>query len=523
MNEPTRLEAGKLIRSEVSTPARSEVSTPTRPGVGRLTRTELRVAVVLAFGGLMAVLDATIVVVALPRLMTAFGASLTSVQWIITAYTLGMVTTMPLAAGLAARWGARRVYLVALAGFAVASAVAGAAGDLGWLIGARAAQGLSGGLMTPLGMAIGFGAVAQERRGRMVAVTGLPLLIGPILGPVLGAALLGAGSWRALFFLTVPLALAGAAGTLAWLPADPARRQRVRLDLPGAMLLVPGIVAVAYGISANDSAAWTRIVTVVVGAVLVAAFSVRALTHPEPLLRIRLFGDPTFGRGAAVLALYAAPYFGSALLMPAYVQTLRLDSASVTAALMIPGAAGMGLSLQVAARLLERLGPRLVVGTGLGLAIASGVVQVIILRPDTPYPLLGLLGFVQGAGTGAIMMPTMSGSSRNLHGPDLASGSALLALVSTIANGMGTVLISALFTVLTAATTGGASLTALAGQGTAERAAQAVAVTDALRWAQAAGLVLMSLALLVRLRSPGRASAILDRREPAAARTRGGT
>ncbi|TDD42482.1 MFS transporter [Nonomuraea terrae] len=300
--------------------------------MNKLTRPELRAAIVLASGGLMAVLDATIVAVALPQLMAAFGTSLTAVQWIITAYTLAMVATMPLAAGLAARWGARRVYLVALACFAVASGVAGAAGGLGWLIAARAAQGLSGGLMAPLGMAIGFGAVAPERRGRMMAVTGLPMLIGPILGLVLGAALPSAGSWRALFFITVPLALLGAAGTLAWLPADPDRGRGVRLDLAGAMLLVPGIVAVAYGISAQEGPAWARIATAAIGAALVAVFSARALTHPEPLLRIGLLRNPTFGKGAAILALYAGQYFGSALLMPAYVQVLRGDSASVTAA-----------------------------------------------------------------------------------------------------------------------------------------------------------------------------------------------
>ncbi|MFI6922216.1 DHA2 family efflux MFS transporter permease subunit [Nonomuraea spiralis] len=483
--------------------------------MNRLTPPELRAAVVLAFGGLMAVLDATIVLVALPHLMAAFGASLTSIQWIMAAYTLAMVATMPLAAGLAARWGARRVYLAALAGFAVASAVAGAAGGLGWLIAARAAQGLSGGLMAPLGMAIGFGAVAPERRGRMMAITGLPMLVGPILGPVLGAVLLGSGSWRALFLITVPLAVLAAVGTTAWLPADPARGPGARLDLAGALLLVPGVIGVAYGISAQDGPAWVRITTVAVGVVLVTAFSVRALTHPEPLLRIRLLGDATFGRGTAVLALYAAPYFGSALLMPAYVQTLRLDGASVTAALVIPGAVGMGLSVQIAARLLDRLGPRLVVGTGLGLAIVSGLVGLVVLRPDTPYPVLGLLGLFQGAATGAIMMPTMSGAGRDLQGSDLASGSVLLSLVSTIANGMGTVAVGALFTALTAAMTGGASLTTLAAPGTADRAAQAIAVTDALRWTQAAALVVMTLALLVRLRSPRRASAILDRRDQA--------
>ncbi|MFD7134488.1 DHA2 family efflux MFS transporter permease subunit [Streptomyces sp. NPDC059894] len=484
--------------------------------MNKLTGPELRAAIVLAFGGLMAVLDATIVAVALPHLMATFGASLTSVQWIITAYTLGMVATMPLAAGLAARWGARRVYLGALVGFAFASAAAGASGSLGWLIAARAAQGLGGGLMTPLGMAIGFGTVAPERRGRMIAVTGLPMLIGPILGPVLGALLLGTGLWRPLFFITVPLALLGGVGTLAWLPVDTAHRRRVRLDLFGAMLLVPGIVAVAYGISAQDGPAWVRIATAAIGPVLVAVFSARALTHPEPLLRIGLLRNPRFGQGAAVLGLYAAPYFGTVVLTPAYVQILRSDSASVTAALMVPGAVGMGISLQLAARGMERLGPRLIVGTGLGLAIGSGLVQAIILRPDTPYLMLGLLGLLQGAGTGAIMMPTMSSSSRDLNGPDLASASALLSLVTTIANGMGTVAVSALFTVLTAAMTGGGSLSALAGEGAAASAADADTIVDSQRLTHVAALIVMSLALVVRLRSPRRAPVILDRQDSSA-------
>jgi MFS family permease len=252
-----------------------------------------------------------------------------------------------------------------------------------------------------------------------------------------------------------------------------------------------------------------RIAIAAVGAVLVAVFSVRALAHPEPLLRIRLLRNPTFGRGAAVLALFAAPYFGTALLLPTYVQILRADSASVTAALFVPAAVGMGLSLQVAARLLERLGPRLVVATGLGLAVASGLATAIILRPDTSYVLLGALALLQGAGVGAVMMPTMSGSSRDLDGPDLASGAALLSLISTISNGIGTVAFSTLFSTLTVALTGGDALGA--------SAADTATAVDAQRLTRLAAVAVMSIALGVRLRSPRRIRATMEPVEETAA------
>lgn len=113
-----------------------------------MTPREIRIGLTVALSGLIAVLDTTIVVVALPALMRAFGASITDAQWISSGYTLALIAGMPLAAGLAARWGTRRVYIGALLGFAVASAAAGLAGGLGTLIAARVAQGLAGGLIT---------------------------------------------------------------------------------------------------------------------------------------------------------------------------------------------------------------------------------------------------------------------------------------------------------------------------------------------------------------------------------------
>lgn len=283
-----------------------------REGAG-MNRREIRIGLILATAGLVAVLDTTIVAVALPVLMLEFDASITAAQWISSGYTLALLATMPLAAGLAGRWGARRVYIAALLAFAIASAAAGLAGTLSALIIARVAQGMAGGLITPLGMTIGFGAVPPERRARMTTLTGIPLIIGPILGPLLGGVLLGADNWRAIFYVTVPPAVLAALGALRWVPADAPQGRGSRLDLLGAALLVPGAVALAYATSAEGHRPLTRLTVLLAGVILVTGFVRRALTHPAPLLRIRLLADPTFGRGAAVLVLYAAPYFGSML------------------------------------------------------------------------------------------------------------------------------------------------------------------------------------------------------------------
>ncbi len=467
--------------------------------MNRLTGQELRIAAVVALGGLMAVLDTTIVAVALPQFMATFEAPLTAVQWIATAYALGMVAAMPLAATLAQRWGARRVYLAALLVFAVASAAAGAAGGLGWLIAARALQGLAGGLINPLGMTIGFGAVAPERRGRMTTITGLPLLVGPILGPVLGGVLLDSTSWRALFFITVPPALLAVVGVLRWVPSGAPSAERTPIDVVGGLLLVPGVVAVAYGLSEESTGAAVRASIVFVGLGLMTAFVRRSWRHHAPLLNVRLLRDRTFGRNAAVLVLYAAPYFGSMLLMPTYVQVIRGDSVLISALLGIPAAIGMGVSIQIAARVLERFGPRIVVGTGLGLSIVAVGLTALVISPDTPYVLLAILGVFQGAGTGAIMMPTIVSAGRDLHGPDLASGSAILPLTSTIATAVGTAAVSAVFTGLTAAVTGGRGLAAL--DDPADGATLIAEIVSAYRVTLAGVLAVMVIALVVRLRT----------------------
>lgn len=455
----------------------------------RLTRAETKIAVVLALGGLLAVLDTTIVVVAMPQFMRAFDVGVATAQWIVIAYTLGTVAAMVVAAPLARRWGARKVYLAALVIFSGATIWSAAAPGLGMLIVARAVQGSAAGLVQPVGMALAFGLVAPERRALMTTITGLALFVGPVLGPVLGGLALHAGSWRLLFWITVPPALLAAFGTLRWIPQEQARRSLARADVAGAALLVAGVVTVTLGLSADGLGTPSRIGAVVVGVLLGAAFARRSAGRADAVLQVGLLRDRTFGRGAAVLGLYAMPYFGTMLLMPTYVQVVRGESALVSAALMVPGAVGMGISVQIAGRLLERLGSRAVVGSGLGLAIVQQIVMVSALRADTSYVLLGALTFLQGLGTGAIMMPTMVAATRRLVGQELMSGSSMLPIVSTVSMAIGTALFGALYAWL---------------------AAGSLDAVSALRVVFAATLLSMVIALVIRLRTPSDAQKALS-------------
>ena len=462
----------------------------------RLTRPEIKTALVSAGGGLLAVLDTTIVVVALPQFMSAFDAPLTAVQWIGTSYLIGTVATMPLAAAAANRFGARRSLITALGAFTATSVAAGLAPDLGWLIAIRAAQGMAGGLVVPLGVMLAFAATAPHRRARITSVTGLPLLIGPILGPVLGGLLVDQFSWRALFFVTVPPALLALVGAVRWIPGDRRPSAPLRVDLVGAALLVPGVVAVALGLTAESSPGWSRAASSVGGLVLIAVFARRAWSRSDAIVRLSLLLDRVFGAGAAVLALYAAPYFGSMLLLPAYIQVVRSDSALVTALLTMPSAVAMGATVQVSARVVERYGTRVVVGTGLSVSILATGLLAALLEVDTPYAVIAVCTALLGAGTGAVMLPTIAGSNRDLHGADLTSGATLLQVIPTLANVVGTAAVSALFAGFIAALTGGALDDRRHGD-----PSWLAGIVDAHRLTLVVTLGLMAAALYVRLRT----------------------
>src|SRR3954451_11975534 len=200
-----------------------------------LGRPVLAAAAVVVCGAVMTILDSTIVNVAIERLAVVYDARLSTIQWVSTGYLLALAAVIGLAGWAVDRFGTRRVFMSAVAAFALGSLLCGLAWSAGSLIAFRVLQGLGGGLVMPVGMTILAHAAGRDRMGRAMAIVGVPMLLAPAVGPVLGGALLDGASWRLIFFVNLPVAALALVLAARVLPrADP--RRPTRFDLLGLAL-----------------------------------------------------------------------------------------------------------------------------------------------------------------------------------------------------------------------------------------------------------------------------------------------
>src|SRR6059058_4406448 len=215
-----------------------------------LSREILVLAGVVILGTIMTVLDLTVVNVAIPTLARDLGASIPSIQWVMTGYMLAFATVIPLTGWAAERFGARRAWIFALLLFLAGSVLAGTAWSIGSLIVFRVLQGLGAGMILPIGQTILAQAAGPQRMGRVMSVIGVPMLLAPVFGPLLGGAIIGAASWRWIFFINLPVGLAAVVAALRLLPAGSGSgsgaRGGLRLDVRGLLLLSPGIAVFLY-------------------------------------------------------------------------------------------------------------------------------------------------------------------------------------------------------------------------------------------------------------------------------------
>ncbi len=417
-------------------------------GTDKLDSGVLKVAGVVVLGAIMSILDITVVSVALPTFQREFNATYATVAWTMTAYTLALATVIPITGWAADRFGTKRLFLASLVLFVAGSLLCSLAWDIGPLIIFRALQGLGGGMLMPLSLTIMTRAAGPDRIGRVMAVLGVPMLLGPIGGPILGGWLIEATTWHWIFLINLPIGLIAIVATLRVLPKDRPHPSEA-FDFLGMLLLSPGLALFLYGVSSipetGTVAAAKVLIPALIGLALVIGFVAHALRKDHPLIDLKLFINRNLTVAVVTMTLFGVAFMGAMLLLPSYFLQVRGESTLNAGLLLAPQGLGAMLTMPVAGRLTDRIGPgKLVLGGIAVIAIGMGVFTQV--AADSSYVLLlgGL--FVLGMGMGMTMMPIMSAALASLTNHQIARGSTMMNIVQQTGGSIGTAVMSVILT-----------------------------------------------------------------------------
>ena len=405
----------------------------------RLSPEVRRVSVVVVLGTIMAILDTTIVAVALPTLAHDFHTSVSTIQWVTTGYLLALAIVIPLSGWAVHRFGAKPVYIGSLVLFIIGSALCGIAWSAGALIVFRVLQGLGGGMIMPVGQTIMVRTAGPDKMNKVMALIGVPTLLGPILGPVIGGLIVSNVSWRWIFFVNVPIGIVALVLAFRFLPTTERDRSH-RLDVIGFLLLAPGLALAVYGLSqVGDQGGFSsRSVqfSLVVAVVLIVAFVLRSLRAPEPLVDMRLFTRFNFSVATVCIFLIGATLYGTMFLLPLYYQIVRGESPWVAGLLMAPQGIGAAVVMRASANLADRYGTRRTVPIGMTL-LALGTLVYTQVSASTSYGILACALFVRGIGLGFAMMPVFAAAYRGLSHEEVPRASTATNIIRQVGGSIG--------------------------------------------------------------------------------------
>ncbi|MEU6035862.1 DHA2 family efflux MFS transporter permease subunit [Actinomadura sp. NPDC047616] len=410
----------------------------------------LRLVAVVLLGGMMGLLDGTVVAVGVETLATAFDASLSTTGWVATGYLLAVTVSVALTAWSVDRFGDRRMWLFALVLFLAGSVASGLAWNIGSLIVFRVVQGLAAGMLDPLMLALLARAAGPARAGRVMGLMGVVLSLGPALGPIVGGTLIQALDWRWMFLINVPIGVVAFLGALRLVPADAPREQRpaVRLDVLGLALVGPGFAAVVLALSQTAEqatfAVWPVLVPLAAGAVLLAGYGVHALRarRTPPLIDLRLFLHPSFAASVAVMTSMGVVMFSMLFVLPLYYQRMHGHGVLMAGVLVASYGLGATLSMPVAGRVSDRVGARRLALGGAAIALVS-ILALTQMGARTPEAWTASAVLALGLGAGAVGAPTMGSLYRTLPAASVSQGTSALYMLNQVGGSLG-VAVSAL-------------------------------------------------------------------------------
>src|ERR1700744_5236672 len=389
-----------------------------------------KITAVAVLGSFLAQLDATIVNVSLSSLAVDLHSSLTAIQWVTSGYLLALALMLPLNGWLVERIGAKSLYLWCFSVFTLSSALCGLAWSANSLIAFRILQGMSGGLMAPMTQMM-MARAAGKHMACVMAYAAVPILMGPIFGPVIAGAILQHASWRWLFLVNVPVGVLAIVLAILFLPNDREQIRSRELDLPGFALLSPGLVLFLYG--SDHLGTRSGLTTLLMSLVLLAAFFKMALRKGDKaLIDLQLFKRKTFSASATTQFMSNGISFAGQMLIPIYLIRACGRSPSATGWLLAPLGVGMICSYPWIGAVTQRFGIRKVSAGGAFLAFAATLLFIWLAIYGLLITVLACALFVRGIGLSAVGIPCISAAYASVRKQDLPMASTSLNIVQRL-------------------------------------------------------------------------------------------
>jgi EmrB/QacA subfamily drug resistance transporter len=405
---------------------------------------KVAVSVVFVSAMFMSIMDITIVNVALPSIGRQFHESTASLDSIVIGFLVSLAVFIPAAGWLGDRFGMKRVLLIAVAIFTASSVLCGMAGTLSQLVLFRVIQGVGGGMLTPVGMAMLFRAFPPAERVRASSILTVPTAVAPAVGPVLGGLLVTDLSWRWVFFVNLPIGILAFLFGLVFLEEQ---RQPVkgRFDIPGFVLSGVGFALLMFGISEAPSRGWGSpmiVAAIAVGVAMIIVMVAVELATKAPLLHLRLFADRLFRSTSLVLVLSVMAFLGVLFVVPLFFQLALGLSALQSGLNTFPEAIGIMVGAQFASRYFyPNLGPRRLVAAGLvGVAVSIGLMTLIGFGTDLWW--MRLLMFTMGLSMAQVFISSQAASFATISHADTGQASSLFNSERQLGSAIGVAVLS---------------------------------------------------------------------------------
>jgi EmrB/QacA subfamily drug resistance transporter len=405
---------------------------------------KVAVSVVFVAAMFMSIMDVTIVNVALPTIGRDFAVSPTAVDSISIAFLVSLAVFIPASGWLGDRFGGKRILLTAIVVFTVASALCGLATSLGELVAFRVLQGVGGGMLAPVGMAMLFRVFPPEERIRASSILTVPTTLAPALGPVLGGLLVTDLSWRWVFYVNVPIGAAALLFGALFLRSVPQAKPG-RFDLPGFLLSGLGLGALMYGVSEGPNRGWHTpevLGSIAVGVLLLAIMVFVELRTTDPMIDLRLLANRLFRASNGVMVLASVAFLGTLYAISLYYQDGRGLSALGSGLSTFPEAFGVMAGAQLASRwLYPRLGPRRHISIGLvGTAVSIGLLA--LLGPETSLWWPRFLMFTLGLSMAQVFVPVQAAAFATITPAATGRASTMFNTVRQIGGAIGVAILT---------------------------------------------------------------------------------